>query len=176
MDVRRELDLINKHLDRHTRGAGESIIWYQFLPLGEGSTYDDIYDESPQGPTGLSYEPGIVLPTVYVEEIEDTNRAIDTGRQPTQNLNVLVTMENMVKSGIKHPNEYQPHMKDMFFYDGRYFSVVEYRVRGRLRNDVVVSIDGKETYIDQEHVNDLFLPDHAPSIQDFPWPDTFANR
>ena len=146
------------------------------MPLGEGSTYDDVYDESPEGSEGLTYREGIILPTIYVEEVEDTNRAIDTGRQPTLNLSALVTMEDMVKAGILDPSEYQQHMKDMFFYDGRYYGVVEYRVRGRLRDDVVVQITGKETYIDQEHQNDTFLSSHAPNIQDYAWPDTFPNK
>lgn len=170
LDVRRELDLINKHYGRHQRYAGETIVWYEFIPLSEGSVYDDIYDESPRGPTGLSYRPGISISTIYVSEMEDTNRAIDEGRQPIQNVHVIISAKAVEQSGLSSPWEYQPHLKDLFSYDGRYYSVIGYRARGRLRGEVLVAVDGKEVYVDQEMVNDVFLP-HAPTIQDLPWPD-----
>lgn len=170
LDVRRELDLINKHYDRHQRYAGESIVWYEFISISEGSVYDDIYDESPRGSAGLSYRPGVSIPTIYVAEVEDTNRAIDEGRQPIQNVSVILSAKAVEESGISAPWEYQPHLKDLFYYDGRYYSVINYRARGRLRGEVLVAVDGKEVYVDQEMVNDRFLS-HAPVIQDLPWPD-----
>lgn len=48
MDVRRELDLINKHFRRHHTSVGETVVWYEFAPLGSASVnsiYDDVYDE-----------------------------------------------------------------------------------------------------------------------------------
>lgn len=172
VELRRELSLINKHLGRHERTAGESVVWYEFLPLDAGSTFSDLYDESPEGPLGLAYKPGVVIPTIYVEEVEDNNRAIEEGRQPTQNINFLTRAEDMIKAGVTEAWEYQQRMKDLFFYDGRYYMVVDYKVRGRLRNDVVIAVDGKELYIDQEMPNDVFSA-AAPFVQDYPWPDTF---
>jgi hypothetical protein len=58
----------------------------------------------------------------------------------------------------------------MFLYDGRYFSVVSYRVRGRARDDVIVVVEGIEIYINQE------MPfDPGPSslgVTNLPWPTT----
>lgn len=171
MHVRRELDHINKHYDRHQRVAGESVVWYEFLPIANGSTYDDVYDESPRGDAGLSYKPGVVIPTLYVGELEDANRAIPEARQPVQNLEVVISFKAMLNSGVTDPWEYQPRLKDLFFYDGRFYMVINYRVRGRLRGEVLVAVDGKEVYVDQEMMNDVFLI-HAPRNEDLPWPDT----
>lgn len=168
----RELRLIHKHIHRQTREVGEALVWYEFIPLGAGSSFDDLYDESPRGSAGLKYNPGITIPTVYVEEIEDNNRAIDDARMPLQNVKVIMSMAHVIKAGLTHPEEYQPHLNDMFFYDGRYYNVIDYKVRGRLRDDVLLAVEGNETYIDQERMNDI-LTNQIPKIQDWHWPDTF---
>ena len=33
MDIRRELDLINKHFRKHHDTAGETVVWYEFSPF-----------------------------------------------------------------------------------------------------------------------------------------------
>lgn len=171
VDLRRELGQINKHYGRFQRQAGEAIVWYEFLALSAGSVYDDIYDESPRGAAGLTYKAGVTIPVIYASEAEDNNRAIDSGRQPIQNVSIIIPMKAMIDAGIPAPWEYQPRLKDLFFYDGRYFSVVQYTSRGRLRGEVLVKVEGKEVYVDQEMMNDVFSSSH-PKIQDLPWPDT----
>jgi hypothetical protein len=172
VDVQREHRLINKHAKRRNREAGESLIWYEFLPLGEGSSYDDVYDEGDVGPIGRAYGSGIVIPTIYVEEVEDDFRAIDTGRQPVQNLQVVMLMDEVIRSGLTEPWEYQPHLNDMFYYDGRYYKVFRYKVRGRLHNDVLLSVGGTEIYVDQEM--NLDVPPTPPFVENLPWPSTFG--
>jgi hypothetical protein len=56
----------------------------------------------------------------------------------------------------------------MFLYDGRYFSVVSYRVRGRASDDVIVVVEGIEVYINQEMPFDVGPA--ATSSQNLPWP------
>lgn len=174
LDLRRELNNINKHYERHQRQAGEAVVWYEFLSLSEGSVYDDVYDESPRGVTGLTYKAGVTIPTLFVSEEEDNNRAIDNGRQPIQNTDLVISMKAMIGAGITAPWEYQPRMKDIFLYDGRYYSVATYIVRGRLRGEVLVRISGKEVYVDQEMTNDVFSSSH-PYLEDLPWPDTLPS-
>ena len=168
----REHDLITKQLNIHMETAGEAVVWYEFLSLSSGgSTYDPVYDESSVGSGGKTYGPPLILPTVYVEEIEDTNRAIDRGRQPVQNVKITASMRKAVLAGLSEPWEYQQHLNDMFLYDGRFYIVTDYRARGRLREEVMLLIEGQETYIDQEHVNDV-LTQQTPFVQDYPWPST----
>lgn len=171
MDVRRELDLINKHFRRHHKHANESVVWYEFEPLGAASVnsiYDDIYDEGTPGSGGRSYKPGVLLPILLGAENEDQRRAIPEARQVVQTMDIFIPIRDMRDAGISNPFEYRHHLNDLFLYDGRYYSVFDYRVRGRLKDDVFVLVTGQELYIDQEFIND---PGPEPlRIDNFPWP------
>lgn len=169
-DLRTELSLINKHIRQHGREAGESIVYYEFLPLGSGSTYDDIYDEGAPGPEGKSYLPGIVIPTIYVEEIEDAFTANEEGRQPTQTIQATMLYQDVLRAGLTAPWEYQERLNDMLSYDGRYYKVSEYKSRGRAPSDVLVVVKAFQIYTDQDMVWDN--PPTAPSPVNL-YPSTF---
>lgn len=179
MDERTELSLINKHVRQHNRDTGESLIWFEFVPMATaasaGSFYDDVYDEGAPGEGGREYTNGILIPTVYVVEVEDRFTYQEEGRQPTQNLQVTMLYLDVVRAGMTEPREYKKHLNDMFFYDGRYYKVSDYHVRGRLgpTGEVVVGVQGYEVYIDQEFVYDDGPP--APIAMDYPWPTTFPS-
>jgi hypothetical protein len=173
MDYRRELGLIRKHYRQYQKDHGETVVWYQFQPLGTTNTssiYDDVYDEGIVGSGGKKYKTGVVLPVLMVTEQEDQKRAIPEGRQPVQITNIIISIEDMRAAGIDQPFEYRHHLNDMFLYDGRYFSVQSYRVRGRLKDDVLAVIEGIEIYINQEMPFDP--GPSAYSIQNLPWPGT----
>jgi hypothetical protein len=177
MDVRRELSIIRKHYRSYHSQAGEAIVWYEFVPLGTSasasSLYDDVYDEGTYGNGGRRYKAGVVVPVLMITESEDQKRAIPEGRQPTQLTNFVASIDDFRAAGISSPWEYQNRLNDMFQYDGRYFSVVSYRVRGRARDDVMLVVEGIEIYISQEMVND---PGPAAySISNLPWPTSIAN-
>ncbi len=175
VDVRKELSLINKHIRQHNREAGESVLWYEFLPFAAsasaGSVYDDVYDEGVPGVGGRAYAPGVSISTVYVEETEDKFTLQEDGRQPTQNIYVVMLFDDVRRAGLTNPREYQPHLNDLFFYDGRFFKVSDYHVRGRLEDEVVVGVQGYEVYIDQEF--GLDVPPDTPTVENLPWPDSF---
>lgn len=172
MDIRRELSLIRKHYRQYQQDAGESVVWFEFVPLGTNvatqSVYDDVYDESVPGTGGKKYFPGVTVPILMITEAEDQKRSIPEGRQPVQLTNFVASIEDFRTAGVSNPYEYKSHLNDMFLYDGRYFSVVSYRVRGRARDDVIVVVEGIEVYISQE------MPfDTGPTplgISDLPWP------
>jgi len=171
MIVNRELIEIRKHYRRFHRESGESIVWYEFLPLGTAastSVYDDVYDEGNAGAGGKKYKDGIVVPVLLITESEDQKRAIPEGRQPTQLVNFVASISDFRDAGVEAPWEYQNHLNDIFQYDGRYFSVVSYRVRGRARDDVMIVVEGIEIYINQEMVNDPVIGGYT--VPDLPWP------
>ncbi len=172
MDVRRELGQIRKHYRQYSRDYGETVVYFEFVPLANaasaGSIYDDIYDEGAPGEGGRKYRNGLTIPVLMITEAEDQKRAIPEGRQPVQLTNFVASIQDMREAGMTDPFEYQRHLNDMFLYDGRYFSVVSYRVRGRTRDDVLVVVEGIEVYVSEEMSNDI---GPAPfSIQDDPWP------
>lgn len=174
-DVRRELALINKHVHQHNRESGEYIVWFEFKDVGSdgGTVYDDVYDMGVEGIGGRSYEDGVVIPTIYVEELEDQAFADQDARQPMQNLRVTILYEDMYRAGVSEPHEYRPHLNDMFSYQARFYKVHTYQARGRLGSEVIVSVNGFEVYVDQE-----FAFDEAPGTAEannLPWPTSFPS-
>ena len=174
MEIRRELGLIRKHYRQYHTNYGESVVWFEFIPLGTNtstsSVYDDVYDEGAPGVGGKQYKTGVTLPVLMVTEAEDQKRAIPEGRQAVELTNFVASIEDFRDAGVANPYEYKGHLNDMFLYDGRYFSVVSYRVRGRARDDVIVVVEGIEIYINQEMP---FDPGPAPlNVQNLPWPTT----
>ena len=174
MDIRRELSHIRKHYRQYHREAGESVVWFEFTPLGTNtstqSVYDDVYDEGVPGAGGRKYANGVIVPVLMITEAEDQKRSIPEGRQPVQLTNFVASIEDFRTAGVSNPYEYKNHLNDMFLYDGRYFSVVSYRVRGRARDDVIVVVEGIEVYINQEMP---FDPGPASlGISNLPWPST----
>ena len=171
MDVRRELDLINKHFRRHRNVAEESIVWYEFDPLGSASVnsnYDDVYDEGVPGTGGRKYLPGVFVPVLLVSEAEDEKRSIPEGRQTVQNIDLFIAIKDLREAGVSTPWEYRYHLNDILYYDGRYYSIYSYLVRGRLKDDVFVLVKGIEIYVNQEFVND---PNPGQiEITNYPWP------
>lgn len=155
VDLTRELERINEEVHRRIDIVGETVVWYQFLALGEGSVYDDIYDEGETGAGGRTYAPGVKIPTIYAEEIEDEARAIEEGRQATQTMRMTIRMKDAIAAGLSIPGEYRPHLNDVFLYDNRYYGVYKYSARGRMEGqEVLLAVEGVEVFMEQEFMND----------------------
>ena len=174
MDVRRELAHIRKHYRQYHQTTGETVVWFEYEPFASaasaGSTYDDVYDEGGSGPTGR--KDGVTVPVLMITESEDTKRSIPEGRQPVQIVNLVASIEDFRQAGISDPYEYRHHLNDMFLYDGRYMSVMSYKVRGRARDDVLIVVEGLEIYVSQEMPFDT---GPAPlTTQNLPWPSRLA--
>lgn len=174
MDIRRELGQVRKHYRNYQSSYGEAVVWFEFLPLGANvnttSVYDDVYDEGVPGSGGRRYKNGVVIPVLMITEAEDTKRSIPEGRQPVELSNFVASVQDFRDAGVSSPFEYKSHLNDMFLYDGRYFSVVSYRVRGRAKDDVLIVVEGIEVYINQEMPFDPGPQSYG--IQDLPWPAT----
>lgn len=172
MELRREVAHIRKHYRDYQRGNGESVVWFEFNPLGTNvstqSVYDDVYDEGVPGTGGRRYKKGVVVPVLMITEAEDQKRAIPEGRQSVELTNFVASIEDFRNAGISEPFEYRHHLNDMFLYDGRYFSVVSYRVRGRASDDVLVVVEGIEVFISQEMPFDPGPQSYG--VQNLPWP------
>jgi len=166
----RELGAIQKHVRFRNREAGRPIVWYEFKPLEGGhSVYDDIYDEGGPGTGGRNYEQGVVVNTIYIDEYEDSYRAIEEGRQPTQNIDMVILLKDMVAAGISNPYEYNDHLNDILSFDGRFYKIRQYHARARIPIGVVAKITGYEIFIDQEFPFDLG-PQHF-HFDTLPWPN-----
>jgi hypothetical protein len=175
MDPRTEKFLIQKHVRHRHREVGESITWFEYAPTYTGtgpsvgySVYDDVYDMGSRGEGGRRYRSAIVLPTIYIEEFEDAALSREDGRLPTQNIRIVMLYDDVLAAGMTDPSEYRPHLNDVFFHGGRYYKVYMYKARGRLGDDIVITVEGYEVFPDQEFVWDNGPP--VPVVVDKPWP------
>lgn len=153
-----------------------AIVWYEFIPLGSASVnslYDDVYDEGIRGTGGKKYKPGVTLPVMLASENEDERRAIADGRKPTQTMSMFITMKDMKDAGLYQPWEYRNHLNDIFVYDGRFYNISSYKVRGVIKDEVFVLVTGYETFVDEELVNDPG-PDNL-GVANYAWPSTLPN-
>lgn len=176
-NVRREADHIWDTYRRYHRETGESLVWYELQPFGStaatDSVYDDVYDEGLASTGGLRYQAGVVLPVIQIQETEDTKRAQADGRLVVQTAIGVLSVKDMRDAGISDVTEYRKHLNDMFFYDGRYYSVTGYRSRGRVRDELIIGFEGMEKYMDQEFTHDpgpTVIPENA-----YAWPATFPS-
>ena len=175
MDPRSELGLIRKQYKEYSRNVGESVIWYEFTPFASaasaGSFDEDVYNEGVGGSGGRKYSNGLVVPVLMIQETEDQKRAIPEGRQPIQVVNLVASVDDFRNAGISEPYEYRKHLNDLFQYDGRMCTVTSYKVRGRLKDDIVIVVEGLEVYTAQEFMYDTDVVFSSPS--ELPWPSTF---
>jgi hypothetical protein len=181
VDTRRELVLINKHVrQRNVEAEERYVAWYEFRPFAAapsaGSVYDDLFDEGRPGDGGISYEPPKLVPTIYAMEREDEMRAIPDARRPVQVVDLTILYKDMERSGVSNPWEYQPHLKDVFFYDDRFYRVFDYHVRGAMwgqhgrDGNSVIGVQGVEFYQDQDWPFEPDIP--GKYLSDFAWPST----
>ena len=177
VNVRREVDHVWENYRRYHRDTGETIIWYELQPFGAtaatDSIFDDVYDEGLLTTGGLRYQTGVLIPVLQIQETEDTKRAQADGRYVVQTAIGVASVKDMRDAGVSDVTEYRKHLNDMFFYDGRYYAMSAYRVRGRAQEDVVVTFEGIEKYLDQEFVNDPG-PASVTTI-DYGWPATLPS-
>lgn len=163
IDLRREQAHIFKEFDRYQRRVGESVIWFKFDV--DTSAYDDVYDEG-----GRRYLPGIIVPCLWIDEVEDIETYQDVGRRPTQRVRLAVSARTMnevtigaveVHGGRLQDDKpdapwFDDRLNDIFYYSGRFYAVSNFQVKGRMRGDTIVGVSAIETMLEDERVWDLF--------------------
>jgi len=165
MDTRREALQIQKHFQRHHESIGEAIIYFRFD--ADTSAYDRVYDEGFR-----KYHGGVRIAILWVDQMEAVEDYAPEGRRPTQRIRLAVAARAMYESGIPitevHGNRLQDsspseawrrdRMHDLFYYDGRFYEVSGFQIRGRVQGeDVIIGVTGVESF----HADDAnldFLP------------------
>ena len=165
MDPRREVRQIHKHFDRYHKEIGEALIYFLFDTVN--STYDEVYDEG-----GRRYKPGTRMPILWVDQMEAMENYAAEGRRPTQRIRLAVSSLSLYECGVSiteaHGNQItdtspsevwrRDRMHDIFYYDGRFFEVSGFQIRGRVKGeDVIIGITGIETFPADDAILD-YLP------------------
>jgi hypothetical protein len=163
IDTRREAQHIFKELNRYQNKVGEAVIWFKF---DLESSYDDVYDEG-----GKNYLPGVAVPVLWVDQIEDVETYSAEGRRPTQRIRFACSARSINETGIDAtevhggrlwdtPPDGKPwwddRLNDIIYYDGRYYEISNFQIKDRMRQDIIIGISGIETQPSDERVFDLF--------------------
>lgn len=171
MDPRREAREIWKHFDRYQNDVGESILYYVFDAVN--SVFDRVYDEGYR-----RYHTATRIPILWVDQQEATEDYTPEGRRPTQRIRLAVAARALYEAGIPvtetHGNRLQDESPstvwredrnhDILYYDGRYYEVSAFQIRGRVKGeDVIIGITGIETFPDDDMSFD-FTPGEPISV------------
>lgn len=163
MDTRRETAHVFKEFGRYHNKIGEAVIWFKF---DLDSEYDDVYDE-----TGRSFRPGVAVPVLWIDQIEDSENYSPEGRRPTQRVRFACSARSIGEAGIGSTEAHggrlwddkpegkpwwDDRLNDIVYYDGRYYEISGFNIRGRARQDVIIGVTGIETQPGDELVFDLF--------------------
>src|SRR5262252_3046766 len=168
MDPRREARAIHRHFGRFHETIGEALVYYKFNVVD--SEYDTVYDEGYR-----KYHAGVRVPILWVDQMEAMENYAPEGRRPTQRIRLAVGAQSLYECGVSiteaHGNQLNDQspsevwrddrMHDIFYYDGRFYEVSGYQIRGRVKGeDVIIGITGIETFPADDNAFD-YLPGQA---------------
>jgi hypothetical protein len=152
MDTRREARQIAKHFARYHDDIGEAIIYFRFD--SDQSTFDRVYDEGFR-----RYLQGQHIPILWVDQMEAVEDYTPEGRRATQRCRLAVGARAMYEAGVSitevhgHRLDDPPdawrndRVHDIFWYDGRFYEVSGFQIRGRVQGeDVIIGLTGIESF------------------------------
>lgn len=153
MDPRREAAHVATEFSRYHSMIGEAITWFCFDQVA--SQYDSVYDEGYR-----KYEAGRKIPVLWVDQQEAAEDYSPEGRRPTQRLRFAVGARQLHEAGIAITEAHgerlsdtpvsgiwrDDRLNDIVFYDGRFYEISNFQIRGRLQGeDVIIGVSCIET-------------------------------
>ena len=166
IDTRREAAKIDREFSRYHSQVGESVVWFPFDVHNSG--YSGTYDEG-----GRAYLPGRLVPMLWVDQIEAPEQYVPEGKRPVQGLRFAVSAKAMYEVGLSDREAHghriwdaglinntwlDDRSNDICYYNGRYYEISNYQIRGRIREDVIIGVTCTETYPEDEYTFDYSPP------------------
>ena len=165
IDSRRETQHIQREMLRLQQQIGENVVWFKFDP--DATTYDSVYNES-----GRRYLKGINVPVLWIDQGEAPEQYTSEGRRPVMSLRFAVqsraisevhigTQEahghRIYDRGLIKGDYFDDRLSDVVYYDGRYWEITNFQIRGRIREDQIVGVTCTEIYVEDELTFDFPL-------------------
>jgi hypothetical protein len=163
LDARRESAHIQREMARYSRQVGETVIWFQFDVVN--SNYDSVYNES-----GRRWLRGIAVPTLWIDQGESPEQYMPEGRRTRVTLRFAVSAQAIIEAhiglqeahghrvfdqGLLGDGWFDDRLNDIVYYDGRFWEVNNFQIRGRIRQDNVLGVTCTETYPEDEYTWDF---------------------
>lgn len=158
IDSRRETQHIQREMQRLHQQIGENVVWFKFDP--QSSSYDTVYNEG-----GRRYLAGINVGVLWIDQGEAPEQYLGEGRRPVMNLRFAVAARAISEvgvgqqeahghrvwdSGLIKGDYFDDRLNDVVYYDGRYWEITNFQIRGRIREDQIVGVTCTETYPEDE--------------------------
>jgi hypothetical protein len=171
IDTRREAAHIAREMARYHNEIGEAVIWFKFDT--ENSHYDRVYNEG-----GKAWRRGLSVATLWIDQGEAPEQYLPEGRRPYVTLRFAVSAVALMESGVGQQEAHGHRVwdqgllqdfwmddrnNDVVYYDGRYWEVSNFQIRGRIQVDTVVGVTCTETYPEDEYTFD-FPPNTRPPV------------
>lgn len=150
MDLAHERAHIRKVYGQYQNSMGEAVVWWEYDAVD--SAYDPVYDEDAMD-GARSWKTGLLVPAMWVNEIEGAKTQSLDGRQVRPELRLAISVETMRQVGISSPNLADRHLNDLIGYRGTYWKVTGYQIRGRLRDNLIVGVTAVKVFISDEWPN-----------------------
>lgn len=164
MDDRRELAYAFRTYDRFTQGMGEEVEWWELDTTA--SSLHPVYDE----PGNRVYKSPVRVTMIQIDETEPVEISGHEGRHSTGSIRASVTAKALREAGISATHASAPqHLNDVIYWNGRYFGVGSFQIRGRIRGDVVIGVSAVEVMEFEEYVYDATAPTspvYEPTVPD----------
>lgn len=165
IDMRREHALHNREMRRLQEQIGETIVWFR---MSMDSLFHPIYDD-----LGRTFEEGVLVDFIWIDQVEDPSQYTAEGRRPTNRLRGALSTQVGQGIGLNtdeahggrvfdplpgYPEEQgrpiapyrDDRNNDVIYYDGRYWSVSNYQIRGRMKGqDNVIGVSAIEIKPDE---------------------------
>jgi hypothetical protein len=169
IDTRREAKHIAREMQRRHTEMGETIIWFKFDV--DNSQYDRVYNEG-----GRAWLRGLTVPVLWIDQGEAPEQMMPEGRRPVVTLRFAVGAWAIMESGVGQQEAHGHRVwdrglidnhwmddrnNDIVYYDGSYWEVTDFQIRGRIREDTVVGVSCSETWPEDEYTFD-FPPNTRP--------------
>lgn len=171
MDTRREVAHIQREMERYQNTIGENVVWYMFDP--DASTHDTVYDEG-----GKVWKPGVNVPVLWIDQAEAPEQYTPEGKRPVQTLRFSVMARAIIEvhiglqeahghrlydRGLIQGRFFDDRNNDIVYYDGRFWEVARFDIKGRAREDSIVGVTCSEVYAEDEMRFD-WVPGTAPPV------------
>jgi len=163
IDTRREIAHVQREFQRRQAETGEAVIWFMYDVIS--SQYDRVYDEGFR-----RYKRGISVTGMWFDQGEAPEQYTPEGRRTVVTLRFAVGARTITEVGIgileAHGHRvydrglikdswFDDRLNDIVYYDGRYWEVTNFQIRGRYREDTILGVTCTETYPEDEYTFDF---------------------
>lgn len=162
-DARRESAHIQREFARFQSKVGEAVIWFQFDPVN--SNYDPVYNEG-----GRVWKRGLSVGVMWIDQGEAPEQYLPEGRRTRVTLRFTVSAQAIIEAriglqeahghrvfdqGLMGDGWFDDRLNDIVYYDGRFWEVNNFQIRGRLQQDNILGVTCTETYPEDEYTWDF---------------------